>query len=111
MRAGKRRHPIVIEKLAEPMQSDDHNVQQETWQEFIQLWAEVSPLRGREYLEAQQIQSAIQFRIRTPFIEGVNSKMRVRGLGHLDGRIFRIHSVLNPNERRSELELMCEEAA
>lgn len=109
MRAGRRRHPVVIEKLPDQPQSDDHNVQQESWQELARLWADVSPLRGREFFAAQEIQAAVQFRIRTPFIDGVTPKMRVRGLGHLAGRIFRIHAALNPDERRSELELMCEE--
>lgn len=75
-----------------------------TWADVVSFWAEVTPLRGREYFAAAQTQSAVDTRIVTRFRTGVLPTMRAlwRGQPH------EIVSVLPKGQRnRTELELMC----
>jgi len=73
------------------------------WADVATVWARAEPLRGREYLAAEQAQSEVSVRFRIRWREGVTSGMRVlwRGQPHdIDGAI-------DVNGAKSELQLMC----
>jgi SPP1 family predicted phage head-tail adaptor len=109
MRAGNLRHRITLQSLGE--RTDDGMgggsilpVDEAT------LNAAIEPLSGNELLEAEQLEAQLTHRIRTRFIPGVKPHWRVRYIDkHAGERVFDIDSVIDPEERHRELELMCTE--
>ncbi|EEI47852.1 MAG TPA: head-tail adaptor protein [Proteus vulgaris] len=102
--AGRFRHIITLQQ-PEPKPnriSGDEVI----WRDVLKdIHASVEPLRGREYFQAQQVQSETTFRIRMRWFPQVKSTMRVR----FGSRIFDIVAIIDPEERHRELQLMCKE--
>jgi SPP1 family predicted phage head-tail adaptor len=69
------------------------------------IWASVSPIRGKEYWQAEQIQSKVSTRIELDYILGIDSSMRVL----YGSRVFNIVAVIDLKEMHRTLQLMCEE--
>lgn len=67
------------------------------------LWASAEPLRGREFLAANQMQATVDTRFRIRHRTDVDSTMRVlwRSVP------YQIVSVIEPRGARESLELMC----
>jgi SPP1 family predicted phage head-tail adaptor len=103
MGAGALRHRITIERVTETQDSFGGTVT--TWPILATMWASVEPLSGREQLLAQQVQAEVTHRVRVRYVAGVTAKMRIT----FGDRHFEILSVINPEERNRELELMCKE--
>lgn len=103
MKIGRLRHKIIIEKPTETT-SDTGDVIQ-SWAEFATIWAEVTPLRGREYWASKQTTSEITGKIRIRYLDSITPKMRVK----FGSRIFNIEAVLNPNEKNIETILLVSE--
>jgi SPP1 family predicted phage head-tail adaptor len=109
LRAGSLRHRVTLQSLG--TRTDDGMgggsilpVDEAT------LNASIEPLSGEERLEAGQLETALTHRIRTRFIPGVKPHWRVRYIDRYAGeRVFDIDSVIDPEERHRELELMCTE--
>jgi SPP1 family predicted phage head-tail adaptor len=74
-----------------------------------QVWGKIEPLTGREYNQAQQMQSNVTHKITTELLPQnkgpANSRMRLKH----GTRTFEVQSVVNVNERSRELEWMCTE--
>ena len=109
MRAGRLRHQITIEKQSTTR--DSYGEIGGAWTSGLNTWAEIEPLRGSEYFNAQQIQAGVthEIRMRNQTLAGttgISSKHRIKfGI-----RYFNITSVINPYERGGlGLILMCEE--
>ncbi|HEI8511243.1 TPA: phage head closure protein [Proteus mirabilis] len=102
--AGRFRHIITLQQ-PEPKPnriSGDEVI----WRDVLKdIHASVEPLRGREYFQAQQVQSETTFRIRMRWFPQVKSTMRVC----FGSRIFNIVAIIDPEERHRELQLMCKE--
>lgn len=79
--------------------------QNSTWTEFAEVWASVEPLQGREFWAQQQVQSEISTRVRVRYLAGVLPNMRVV----YASRILDIKSIIDPQEKHAELQLMCSE--
>lgn len=75
------------------------------WVQYGKSKARVAPITGRESVFAQRIQSETTHTITLPYRKDVKSEHRVV----FDGRPFRIHSVINNNERGRYLVLECVE--
>lgn len=73
------------------------------WQDVATVWAQVQPLRGREYFAAGQLQAEVSVRMRIRWRAGVVPTMRAdwRGVPH------DIVSVVDVDGARVVLELMC----
>lgn len=106
MRAGRLRHRVDIEEFAQNKSTDTGAVT-EAWATVATVWASVEPLKGREFIEASQVQSNLSHRVRMRYRPGVTTSHR---LVH-NGRALNIVSVANLEERNIELEIMCMEAA
>ncbi|KPJ82789.1 MAG: hypothetical protein AMS17_18665 [Spirochaetes bacterium DG_61] len=104
MRAGKLRHKIIIQDYTE---SQDRSYGEVTkpWSDYETVWASIEPIRGREFWESQQINAEVTAKITIRHLYGINTKMRVK----YGSRIFKIISVINPEERNVELQLMVKE--
>lgn len=103
MRIGSLRHRITIQKFDKV--DDGGGGYEETWVAVATVSASVSPLQGKERYEAQQIQSSLSHKIKMRYRDGILPTMRVL----FGARIFNIISVIDPDERHRELDLLCEE--
>ncbi len=102
MRAGTLRHKVTLQKPVDTQNT--YGEPESRWQTVSSnIWASVSPLRGREYLTAQQLASEIESRIVMRYRLDVTAKMKIlKGTDE-----YLIESIINPDERNRELELMC----
>ena len=92
MRAGRLNKYIRIEH---PVESQDgYGAESISWAVFLECWANVKPLSGREYYLAQQIQSEISTEFSIRYVPGITTKMRVK----YDNRYFNIISVIGHRE-------------
>jgi len=103
MRIGRLRHRVIIQQVAESQ--DSTGAPLETWGTFAEVWAGVEPLRGREFFASKQIQADVTTRIRIRYLAGVTPKMRVLW----GSRVYLIDSVIDPEERHVEMQLMARE--
>lgn len=99
--AGRLRHRIEIQNYETT--HDDWGQPIQGWSHWATVWASVEPLQGREFFAAQALQSQTTVRIRMRYRPGVTSVMRVLW----GGQIYDIESVIEPQSRRHELQLMC----
>lgn len=103
MRAGQLRQRITIQQPT--IVQDTFGEADVTWSTYIQAWASIEPLRGREALEAMSLQQEVTHRVRMRHRDGVTPDMRI---SH-DGRTFNIRSVRNLWERDKTIEMMVQE--
>lgn len=103
MQSGRLRHRITIQEPVES--SDGMGGVTTTWNTFATIWANIRPLRGREYIAAQQTQSGITHKIEIRYLENLTPKKRVKW----NSRYFDIESVLDVFERNKQMDLMCVE--
>jgi len=73
--------------------------------DFAIVWANVAPLRGREYHEAQKVRAETTYRVTTRYLKGVTPDMRILH----NGKTLEIQSILNIEERNTELQIMASE--
>jgi SPP1 family predicted phage head-tail adaptor len=104
MNPGKLRNRITIQKLNDTIK-DEYNRPTTDWDDFATVWAAVEPLKGREYLLAQNTNTELTVRIRIRYLPGITPGMRVK----YGERIFDIQSVIDIEERHREMHLMCVE--
>ena len=80
-------------------------IPQESWTTVATIWATVADISGREYFQAQAVQSEVTTRIKIRYRTGITPTMRVL----YDSRVFAILSVIDKDERHRVIELMCKE--
>ena len=103
MNAQQLRRKIIIQNVTETRDTMGGII--EAWATYKTAHAAIEPLSGREYFAAAQVNAEETTRIRLRYIEGVTPKMRV-----LWGtRIYNINAVIDVEEKRRELQLMCKE--
>lgn len=103
MNIGKLRRKIIIQQQTSTQ--DGYGGTVKTWTDVATVWASVEPLDGREFFAAQQVNSEVTTRIKLRYLAGVVSKMRiVHGT-----KTYDILSVIDPEERHKELQVMCKE--
>jgi len=101
MRSGRlRRRGTIQDVVRDPSVGG-----KDTWYDYATAWGAMEPLRGREYLVAQQEGAEVTGRITIRYIAGVKSRMRWK----YKSRIFDIVYVIDPEERHVELQLMVKE--
>lgn len=103
MKIGDLRHRITLQKLE--MVQDSYGQPTETWTDVATVWAAVNPISGREFFQAETINSEITHKILIRHRAGIEPSMRVK----FKDRIFTILSVINFQEKNEALQLMCKE--
>lgn len=109
MQAGKLRKRVEIQEpvgTSRDVAGAKKGKDRQAWTTRARVWAAVEPLSGRELFNAQQAQPLVSHRVRLRYVAGVKSKMRVKH----EGRHLNIETVIDPEERHRELELLCTEA-
>lgn len=103
MQAGRMRQRVKIQNRVEARNGYGELIT--TWSTLATVWASVEPIRGREFFEAEQVQSEISTRVRIRYYEGVTAEMRLL----YETRPLQIMAVIDVNERHKEMQLMCRE--
>ena len=103
MESGKLNKSVQIQVLAETRGSSGEITR--AWTTVATRQMSVAPILGREYMNAQQVQSDVTHRVRMRYYDGLTSEHRLL----FDGRVLHILSILNPFERNEQLEVMCKE--
>ena len=96
MNPGQLRHKITFQI---------QDLETEEWSNSFTTWANINPISGKEYYQAETINSDLTHKIRLRYRKGITSDMRIL----YNERIFYIISVINEYERNSFLQLMCRE--
>lgn len=104
MRAGQLHEQVIIQEKS--VTRDALGAEVVTWVTHAEVWASIEPLRGREYLDARQVQADVDTRIRHRYLPTVTPSMRVLW----GARVYEIVSPpIHVGERRRETHLMCRE--
>lgn len=96
-----RNHRVTIQQKTATRNSIGEEVV--TWVTLAEVWASVSPLRGREFFASAQMTATVDTRIEIAYRTDVVPEMRVL---HRDVP-YDVRSVIDPNTRHEKLELMC----
>ena len=102
-RAGCMRNRVSIQSRTESR--DAHGGIAETWATTALAYADIQPIRGREFFSAEAVNSDVTHKVTIRYREGITPQMRVL----FGSRALNITSVINVNERSDCLELMCRE--
>ena len=86
-------------------QVQDLEQDKEIWNDVLTTWANINPISGREYYQAETVNSDLTHKIRLRYRKGITPDMRVI----YNNRIFYIVSVINEYEKNIVLQLMCRE--
>jgi SPP1 family predicted phage head-tail adaptor len=108
MQAGRLRHRVVIQRLADTTDTQNaYGEEDRVWHDYFWAWAEIDPPKGREFFAAGQKQAQVTTRVRIRYSPSntVTPVMRVK----FGSRILQINVPINPDERNRELILMCTE--
>lgn len=103
MKAGDLRHRVTIQK--QTADTDSFGDEQNVWQDIATVWAAVEPLRGREFFQSQKENAETTVRIRIRYRNGITQDMRVV----FGDKVYEINSIIDIDERHTELQLMCQE--
>ena len=117
MRAGLLRHSVIIQTQPSTAQNEYGEPSSSTaWHDDTETFAGIFPLKGSEYHLANQGQSEVSHKIQLrwmPLADGsaINPRCRIKWHDpHLEvDRYFEIISVINIDERKHAVQLMCKE--
>lgn len=110
MRAGQLRHRIKIQTpvIAADSYSAGSNIS--SWNDVYRgVRAGIFPLRSKEGIENEKIETELTHRVRIRYRTGIIPKMRILFKKRGTDRVFRIKSVVNVRERNKILDLICVE--
>jgi SPP1 family predicted phage head-tail adaptor len=100
---GTLRHRITLQRAVES--PDSLGAMVETWQNLANVWASVEPLSAREQFNLHSTYTEATHKVTIYYLAGVTAKCRVL----FGTRTFNIESVVNPEERNEDLNLICSE--
>lgn len=100
---GRMRDRVSIQ--SETRTSDGRGGYTKTWTTLATVWAQISPLRAAEQVEAGALQGVTVFRATIRYRDDVTTPMRVLW----GSRVFNIRGITNTDERKRFTELLCEE--
>ena len=99
------RHRLILQQELKTPDSAGGFVR--TWQDITDLWAEITPLNGKEKFFSERLQSALTHRVFIRYRSGITTENRLV----FNGRALNIRSVMNIDEKNAVLELLVEEGA
>lgn len=108
MRAGRLREKVQLQKRADTRDSFGGSVK--AWTTVATVRAGIEPLMGREFFQADQVNSAVSVRIvirAGSTWSAIDSTWRVVDAN--SGKIYAIESVIDRQLRGEMLQLMCSE--
>ncbi|AOY76915.1 phage head closure protein [Clostridium formicaceticum] len=79
---------------------------EEGWKEIASVWANIRPLKGREFEQAQQGQAEVTHKVIIRYRKDIDKSMIIK----LNNRRFDISYIMNIDEENKYLELQCLES-
>lgn len=101
MNSGRLRHRVQIQAPVETQNT--YGEAEVRWQTFATVWANIEPLRGREYFAARQAVSEVEAKVTIRYRAGVTAKQKVV----YGTEEYLIESIINIGDRNREIQLMC----
>lgn len=105
MRIGTLRRRLTIQQAVNTPDSAGGETQ--AWSPFATVWSGLEGLSGDELAQFDQVDSHVTSRATIRWRAGVKPEMRVYEA--ISARTFEIRSVIDPDARKRQLELMLEE--
>jgi len=102
MKVGRMRYRIEIEDLIKF--TDNDGFVSEEWIPFAEVWADITPVSGREYFDSAQDLSEVTSKIYIRYLRGLRTIMRIK----CDERVFNIQSILQ-DERQGITTIIAKE--
>lgn len=81
MKLGRFRNRIEIQQNS--IKEDEYANSLDDWQTIHTVWADITPVSGREYFAALQETSEVTVKIYIRYLEDVTAKMRVKHGEHI----------------------------
>ena len=103
MNAGALRHRCWIQEPT--FEPDGYGGTTPSWGTVTVCWGALEPLKGREWIESGLENSEITAKFRMRYFAGIDPTMQL----YFGSRTFEIISVIDPEERHKELNLMLKE--
>jgi len=101
MNPGKLNHRVTLQR--QEITRDTAGQGKTVWTTVATVWAAVLPLRGREFFESARINSEITVRFIIRYRADVKPSWRVLH----GGNGYDIVEIINPEDGKRELQLMC----
>lgn len=101
MQSGVLRDIVTLQSKS--VSRDAYGGETITWTDEARVWANVHPLRGREYLAARQAQERLDMRVYIRYRSGVRPDWRLLWRGVT----YQVTAVVDVDAKKRELELMC----
>lgn len=105
IQAGKLRHRVLFQQPTTRPGQFNEPVPTGTAAAVLTCWAAIETLTGRELWLARQVRADVTHRIRMRYRSGLEPRMEAV----YQGRVFELLEVLDPDERRIELEILAKE--
>jgi SPP1 family predicted phage head-tail adaptor len=102
-RAGELRHRITFQANTPTANGFGEFV--DTYSDTVTVYGAIEPLSGSLLFTAQQANSEVQGRVRIRYRDDIEPSMRIK----FGTRYFKILSVINPSEKREELQILVKE--
>jgi len=93
-------------RIEKPLLGNDLDGVPDSWEFVCNQWANIRPLSGREYQQAQQMQSSTTHTIKTHLVANADSAMR---LVAKDETIYNVESVVKQDGRNRFMIWRCVE--
>lgn len=104
--AGKLRHRVTLQEQQTTTSPYGETVTE--WVDVGNVWADVAPQSGREFMASQSLQSEVTTRITIRYRDDINALWRIA----YRGRTYDIHAALPDNgSGLAHLSLMCREVS
>ena len=103
LRPGDLRHSVVIQ--VKSTTQDSFGGMPDTWTDVITVRAKISPMKGREYMNARVANSETTHRVKMRYYSGLTAKHRLL----FGSRYLYPESIVNVDELNVVHELMCTE--
>lgn len=105
MQAGSLDDRVTIQRLvAASPDVTGSGMPDESWQDYLTVYASVEPLNGRELFAAQEHHAEVTTRIRIRYRDGITAKMRIVDG---DGTIYDIKGQPLKFKRDGYIEMLC----
>lgn len=94
-----------LEIQARVMTQNDYGEAVPAWATLTTRWGQVEPLSGRELWQAQQVRPDVSHKVTIRYYDGLTPRHRLL----LGSRVFEITSVINVDNRKRFMDLICVE--
>ena len=104
--SSRLKHQLVLQERA--VTADNIGGHSRVWVDVATLWAEITPISGRETFAYSQQTNRQRFRITLRYRNDITPHMRLHDIA--GDRMFDIRSIINQREQGEEIEILADVA-